>query len=107
MDLDIGPPLEIGLAGETHHRPGIAIGVIPEIVLLTIAQDDKRRFQRQGIRLGLFLGGVGIDGKTLGLKNCQRTTPRILQEVICAAVGGSFLRGDLGFVGDAPTSLLK
>src|SRR5690606_36448532 len=65
------------------------------------------RFQRQGIRLGLLLGGVGIDGETLGFENGKWTAPGILQEVIGTAVGGSFLRGDLRFVGDAPTCLLK
>ena len=41
MQFDIRPALKVGLTRETHDRAGVAIGIIPEIVFLTIAQDDK------------------------------------------------------------------
>lgn len=41
------------------------------------------------------------------VKHCEGSTPGIFQQIIGAAIGGSFLGRNLRFVGDGPAGMLK
>jgi hypothetical protein len=87
-----------------RRREGIPGLVFSEVVLAAVGEDDKRCAERLSVVLSLSLNAIWINGKTLCFDHGLRVRERALEQVVSAAVRGSFLGGYLGLVLDVPSS---
>ncbi len=60
----------------------VVVLIVPEIDQFAIGKEDERRTDLLGVRQGLLLGGVRLNGLFLGLDDGQRTAALIEQYVI-------------------------
>ncbi len=104
---EIGAAFEVGLRGKTDDWPGVAVLVIPEVMLAPVAQDDERSAETDGVFLGLRLRRVGINGKSFRFDDAQRPGAGIFQEIISASVRCGFFRGDDRLVFNVPIRLAQ
>lgn len=65
MLAEVGAGFEIGLCWKPDDGPGIAVFVIPKVMLTSIAQDDEWSTETDGVFFGLRFCRVGINCKSL------------------------------------------
>jgi len=71
IQFEIRAPFELGLRWHSQDRARVAIGIIPEIVIVSVAEDDKMNGERFGVCAGLTLDGVRINREALGFEYRQ------------------------------------
>ena len=58
---EIGPAFEVGLRWKADDWPGVAVFVIPKVMLTPIAQNDEWSAKTNSVFLGLRFCRVGIN----------------------------------------------